>query len=87
MPHGVLPLASSRFDIPAFYKEARRVLKPHGVLAVWGYSLEVLESEGHPANAALLRLFESTLGPYWDPKRRIIDSQYAGETGSWRCAS
>lgn len=27
------------FDMPAFYNQCRRVLKPDGVLAAWGYGL------------------------------------------------
>ena len=28
-----------RFDLPAFYAEVRRVLRPSGALAIWGYDL------------------------------------------------
>ena len=35
--HGAL--GPARFDLPAFYAEVRRVLRPSGALAVWGYDL------------------------------------------------
>lgn len=33
----------ARFDVPAFYLEARRVLKPGGALAVWFYYFPRIE--------------------------------------------
>lgn len=80
-------LPSCRFDLRRFYCEARRVLKPgSGCLAAWCYGLPVLEADGHPANTALLHLYEGVLGPYWDERRRMVEQAYAGEcTGhsSW----
>lgn len=46
-----------RFDAPRFYGEARRILKPGGVLAAWTYGVPVVEHAGHPAQAALLQLY------------------------------
>lgn len=34
-----LPRVRGRFDLPRFYAEAHRVLRPGGVLAAWGYDL------------------------------------------------
>jgi hypothetical protein len=34
-----------RFDLPRFYAEAHRVLRPGGVLAAWGYDLCKLNDE------------------------------------------
>ena len=34
-----------RFDLPRFYAEAHRVLRPGGVLAAWGYDLCRLNDE------------------------------------------
>ncbi|XP_074655067.1 putative methyltransferase DDB_G0268948 [Tubulanus polymorphus] len=36
------------FDLPRFYEEVRRVLKPEGVLAAWSYRYPDIEYEGHP---------------------------------------
>ncbi|MEZ0608580.1 class I SAM-dependent methyltransferase [Fibrella sp. WM1] len=61
------------FDVPAFHVQAERVLKPNGVIAEWGYGL----NEVTPAVDALLRyLYTNVLGPYWDPLRRHIETEY-----------
>jgi hypothetical protein len=31
-------LHACRFDLGAFYREARRILRPHGALAAWSYT-------------------------------------------------
>lgn len=62
------------FDLPAFYAEAQRVLRPGGVLAVWCY--------GHMAlpNAALQNVLDHfysvTVGPYWPPERTLVEAGY-----------
>ncbi len=63
------------FDFDAFYAEARRVLKPGGVIAAWTYQL--LQSEPE-INAALADFYTRTLGPYWPPERRWVDLAYQG---------
>ncbi|EIE23506.1 S-adenosyl-L-methionine-dependent methyltransferase [Coccomyxa subellipsoidea C-169] len=65
------------FDLPAFYREVRRVLRPEGAFAAWGYDL--CEFKGNDAaNAALEALYNGTLGPYWSDRRRLIEKQYKG---------
>eukprot|EP00775_Hariotina_reticulata_P005307 gene5307-5542_t len=67
------------FDHPRFYREARRILRPHtGVLAAWTYRLPVLNAPDHPAQKLLLHLYEEVLGPWWDPRRRLVDQGYRG---------
>ena len=62
------------FDRPAFYAEARRVLRPDGVVAVWTYGLSSL---GEPrADAALRRFYSETVGPYWPRERALVDAGY-----------
>jgi SAM-dependent methyltransferase len=61
------------FDRPAFFNEARRVLKPGGVIATWGYSLLSINKEiDHTINHFYTRI----IGPYWDKERKLIDEQY-----------
>ncbi len=56
-----------------FYKEVRRVSKPGGILAVWGYSLPTIE----PAiDKLILEFYGDTVGPYWDSARRLVEDEY-----------
>lgn len=61
-----------------FYPEVRRVLKPGGCFAAWTYGLPTLSSKGHPANAALWRLYDDVLGEYWAEGRRHVERAYVG---------
>jgi SAM-dependent methyltransferase len=62
------------FDRPAFYAEARRVLRPDGVVAAWTYGHSFL---GDPrADAALRRFYSETVGPDWPPERALVDAGY-----------
>jgi ubiquinone/menaquinone biosynthesis C-methylase UbiE len=62
------------FDQPAFYAEARRVLVPRGVVAVWSYGLMTLHD---PVLDDIVHRFHGeTVGPYWPPERRLVDEGY-----------
>jgi SAM-dependent methyltransferase len=63
------------FDFEKFYAEVARVLKPHGVLAVWCYTL--LESEPG-INAILNEFYHDIVGPYWPAERKLLENGYAG---------
>ncbi len=67
-----------RFDIRAFYTEVRRLLKPSGTLAVWGYGLAQFPPQQAAANTLLKRLYDDKLGPYWDAKRVLVEEHYIG---------
>src|SRR5688572_9965980 len=62
------------FNHLAFEKEVKRVLKPEGILAVWGYSLVV--SDFMDLNNKLRAFYKATVGPYWDAERKYIDDHY-----------
>jgi SAM-dependent methyltransferase len=65
--------AAHWFDLPRFYAEASRVLKPGGVLALWGYGRMVLPGD---LDAPFLRFYGETVGPWWPPERALIDDAY-----------
>jgi SAM-dependent methyltransferase len=61
------------FDIPAFFAEARRVLRPNGVVAAWTYGLMTID----PAIDQIIADFESKkVGPYWPGQRALVDTGY-----------
>jgi SAM-dependent methyltransferase len=65
--------AAHWFDLPRFYAEVARVLKPGGVLALWGYGRMVLPEE---MDAPFQRFYADTVGPYWPRERALIDDAY-----------
>ncbi|HEX7046612.1 MAG TPA: class I SAM-dependent methyltransferase [Gammaproteobacteria bacterium] len=61
------------FDVEKFYVEAKRVLKPSGVIAAWGYHLTRVQ----PEIDRIIEVFdEEIIGPFWPPERRHIDNRY-----------
>lgn len=61
------------FDIPSFNKEVQRVLKPNGVIAIWGYGLPKINPE---IDALVNHFYKHIIGPYWDKERDYIDQNY-----------
>jgi ubiquinone/menaquinone biosynthesis C-methylase UbiE len=58
------------FDLEKFYAEARRVLKPGGVLAAWAYKLATVS----PAIDALVNHYYSDIvGPFWPAERVLVE--------------
>jgi SAM-dependent methyltransferase len=61
------------FDLPEFYAEVRRVLRPGGVLAAWCYAVIDVD----PAlNRVFERLFAEIIGPYWSPGAELVSAHY-----------
>ena len=61
-------------ELPRFYAEAQRVLRPSGVLAVWSYGR--LELDGAEVDAVVQRFYRDVIGPYWPPGREHVDDGY-----------
>lgn len=66
------------FDSHAFFSEARRILKPNGVLAAWSYS-SVPQFPGNTVEAETVYLkMRDVLWPYFDPRlHKAINEGYA----------
>jgi len=62
------------FDLGGFFAEAKRVLKPRGVLAVWTYATNRLENE--PLNQIVQDFYSNVVGPYWPPERKLTETGY-----------
>ena len=61
------------FHFNEFYAEARRVLKPRGVIAVWCYNLLRCE----PGIDALLdEYYVNVVGRFWPPERKLLEDRY-----------
>jgi ubiquinone/menaquinone biosynthesis C-methylase UbiE len=63
------------FDFDRFEAEAKRVLKPDGRIAVWGYGLFYAKDDSF--NQAVDRIYREVLGPYWDAERSWVDKHYS----------
>jgi SAM-dependent methyltransferase len=61
------------FDIPAFFAEARRVLVPRGIIAVWTYGGPALDDK---ACDAVLQNYVREVDPYWPPERVLVETGY-----------
>jgi SAM-dependent methyltransferase len=62
------------FKIDAFFDEARRVLRPAGVLAIWCYGHCNVE----PGCDELIKEVFAEVEQYWPPERDIVEARYAG---------
>lgn len=62
------------FDFERFYQEAKRVLKPDGLLIVLGYGN--IRVEDKEIQKVIEKLYLETLDGYWDPERHFIDENY-----------
>lgn len=61
------------FDIPAFFAEAQRVLRPGGVIAVWTYARPALDD---PAYDSVLQSYVRLMDAWWPPERAMVETGY-----------
>ena len=61
------------FDLPRFFAQAQRVLRPGGVLAAWCYGLMSVSPE---VDRVVNRFYFDTVGPFWPPERAMVDDEY-----------
>ncbi len=64
--------AAHWFDFERFYAEAKRILKPQGVIALWTYTMAQIE----PSIDAAFGEFYESLTPYWSPERLLVEAMY-----------
>ena len=61
------------FDYDLFWDEVRRVLKPNGNFAAWGYSWFSITTE---IDSAIKEFFLDILEPYWAPQNKLLWNGY-----------
>jgi len=65
--------AAHWFDLPRYWAEVARVLKPGGLAALVGYGLLRID----PAlDAAVDAFYTDGVGRFWPPERRLVDGGY-----------
>jgi SAM-dependent methyltransferase len=58
------------FELDRFYAEARRVLKPDGILAASVYNLLHIEPT---IDEVVNRYYYEVVGPFWPPERKLVE--------------
>ena len=73
---GLLTVAQALhwFDHEPFFAEARRVLKPGGIMAAWVYGTNHVE--GEEIDAIVQDYYSNVVGPYWPPERAMTENAY-----------
>ena len=61
------------FDQPRFWSEARRVLRPRGIVAIWTYFRFEISPQ---IDAIVQRFYSGVVGPFWPPERRQVETRY-----------
>jgi ubiquinone/menaquinone biosynthesis C-methylase UbiE len=61
------------FDFDAFTREATRLLRPGGIVAIWTYGLIRINEALTPL---LDHFYRHVTGPYWDEERKWVDMKY-----------
>jgi len=66
--------AAHWFDLPAFYREVRRIALPGAVVALVSYGVLNLEPD---LDRRFQAFYRDEIGPYWPPERKLVDTGYA----------
>jgi SAM-dependent methyltransferase len=61
-------------ELPEFYAEVRRVLRPGGMLVVWTYGNQRVDSG--PVDDVLADFYNRVIASYWAPERRWVETGY-----------
>jgi SAM-dependent methyltransferase len=61
------------FNHERFFQEAKRVLKPQGVVAIWTYNLCKIAPE---IDQIIEKFYGQILGPYWEKERQLVEEGY-----------
>jgi len=61
------------FDLAAFGREVRRVVRPGGLLAVWTYHIGVMQP---PFDRLFDRFYRDVVGPWFGEGARLVDARY-----------
>ena len=65
--------AAHWFDLDTFYREARRVSAPGGILALISYGVMRLDDE---LQQRFQTFYYDEIGPYWPAERQLVDDGY-----------
>ncbi len=71
----VVAAAIHWFDLPRFYEEVRRVIRPGGVLAAWTYHVAYVSP---PLDDILLPFYRDVVSSYFPEGARLVDVRYTG---------
>ena len=63
------------FDLEPFYSEAKRVLKPNGIIALYGYFSPQVRIEPR-VNELINEMYYAKLHKYFHPKSKILEERY-----------
>jgi SAM-dependent methyltransferase len=66
--------AAHWLDLPLFYAEVKRVLRPGGVIALWTYSTLHINPVIDPI---IISYYTDIVGSFWPPERRHVEDRYA----------
>ncbi|HKU29214.1 MAG TPA: class I SAM-dependent methyltransferase [Arthrobacter sp.] len=65
--------AAHWFDLPAFYKEVRRIAAPGAILALISYGVMSLDDD---LDGRFQAFYTQEIGPYWPAERKLVDDGY-----------